>query len=45
MGDKPAAATPAASDFYPTLPEQAQQQAAIARRDASSPARRPRKTE
>ena len=45
MGDKPAAATPEASDFYPTLPEQAQQQAAIAKRDASSQARRPRKTE
>jgi len=43
--EKPAAQTPAASDFYPTLPEQAQPQAAIAKRDASSQARRPRKTE
>ena len=44
MGSKPVAATPAASDFYPTLPGQAQQ-AEIAKRNASSQRRRPRETE
>jgi hypothetical protein len=46
MGEKPVAATtPAVSDFYPTLPEQAQQQGEIAKRNASAQARRPRETE
>jgi hypothetical protein len=43
--EKPAAQTPAASDFYPTLPEQAQQQAQTAKRGAPLQARRPRETE
>lgn len=44
MNDKPAAATPAASDFYPTLPEQAQQ-AEVAKGNGSWQARRPRTTD
>ena len=40
--EKPAATTPAASDFYPTLPEEAQPQAQIPKRSATSQAQRPR---
>lgn len=43
MKEQPAAATPAASDFYPTLPEQAQAQPA--KRSAQSPQRRSREAE
>jgi hypothetical protein len=43
MKDKPATATPAASDFYPTLPEEAQ--ASAAKRSAPAPERRPKAAE
>jgi hypothetical protein len=43
MKDKPATATPAASDFYPTLPEEAQAQSA--KRSAPSSERRPKAAE
>jgi vacuolar-type H+-ATPase subunit H len=43
--EKPAATTASASDFYPTLPEQAQQQAQTSKRSASSQAQRPRGAE
>ena len=43
MKDKPATATPAASDFYPTLPEETQ--APSAKRSAPSPERRPKAAE
>ena len=43
MKDQPATATPAASDFYPTLPEEAQ--ASAAKRSAPAPERRPKAAE
>ena len=43
MKDKPATATPAVSDFYPTLPEEAQ--ASAAKRSAPAPERRPKAAE
>ena len=43
MKDKPPTATPAASDFYPTLPEEAQ--ASAAKRSAPAPERRPKAAE
>jgi len=43
MKDKPATATPAASYFYPTLPEEAQ--ASAAKRSAPAPERRPKAAE